>query len=194
MTEQRIEGRPATSRPRRWARLALGTLIVMLTGIVAWVLIFAAAWDDHHTTMDTVLLVVGMLILVVLTLFVFGWLGSTVAKRRYAALQASRTPITDEEFCRRAGLDLTQGNIVTTTRNALAERGLGRYDATRIYPEDSLNTFELGYDDDVGWFVEGAQLIPGFHPDSSWFPVEEVTSVADFVRVVQRMKDEATAL
>lgn len=193
MSDQRVERAGSRSRSRRWARVAIGTLIVMLTGIGAWAIIFAAAWEDPHTTMDTVLLVLGMIILVFLTIFVIGVVRIWRARRRYAALQASRSPLTDEEFCHGAGFGSADEGVVFGIRSALAERGGGRHDASRIYPEDSPAVFGLGYDDDLDWFVDGTDLIPGFQPGSYSIPVEEVASVADLVRVVQRMKDEAAA-
>lgn len=149
-----------------------------------------ANWATYAEAMAEAVIVLSVVFLVLFTVVIMVWLGDRANRSRYASLQAGRPSLTDEEFCQRAGLHLHTAGLVQDVRIALARRGRGKYEAKRIYPEDEFcGPFDLTYDDDVAGFVEMADLVPGFH--QYWFPLEEVSSVADFVRVVQRMKEEA---
>jgi hypothetical protein len=110
-------------------------------------------------------------------------------KRRYRRMQASRISLADTDFCQRAGLNPSAVNIVSRVRSELAS--LGGFEPLKIYPEDAFYThFGLRYDDEVAGFVQGLKIIEGCADCS--FPVEEVVTVADFMRVVLRsaMKPE----
>ena len=183
------------SRFARGFRAGFAVSVVLLLGFGAWAVIFAIGSDstENVSTVDWVLFTLSDLVLVGLTMFAYGLLKDRARRSRYASLQAGRPPITDEEFCRRAGLSPAAEGLVEAIRPALAARGRGMYDAARIYPDDEFyGPFDLGYDDDQAWFVERANLIPGFRADEG-LPHAAFPSVADFVQVVQGMKDEAGA-
>jgi hypothetical protein len=109
-------------------------------------------------------------------------------RRRYVSMQATRASLSDEVFCRQAGFDAPLVSVVQPIRPTLAS--FGGYDPLRIYPEDSFGAqFRLGYDDDVAFVVQNMKIIKGYNDYS--FPLEEVDTVADFVRAVWRLKKDA---
>jgi hypothetical protein len=143
--------------------------------------------------METLGVIVLILVLTVLAFAVLGskyhwvWRGQ---RRRYLRIQTDRAALSDDEFCRQAGLDPSVVGIVAVVRSKLGE--CGKCDPLRIYPDDSFYPhFGLAYDDDVAFVVADMGVIPGFHEYS--FPLEEVDSVTDFVRVILRLKKEAEA-
>jgi len=103
-------------------------------------------------------------------------------------VQSDRASLSDEAFCQQTGLEPLLVPIVSLIRSRLAS--LGAYDPFRVYPEDDFwPHFRLEYDDDVACFVQGIKVIRGYKDYS--FPLQEVDTVADFVRVVWRLKNEA---
>jgi hypothetical protein len=141
--------------------------------------------------METLGVSVLILVLTVLAFAVLGLKYQLVWKRHrrhYLRIQAPRTTLSNYEFCRHTGLDPSVAGIVAAVRSKLGEHG--KCDALRIYPDDEFYPhFGLAYDDDVAFVVKDMGVIPGFHEYS--FPLEEVDSVTDFVRVILRLKKEA---
>lgn len=134
--------------------------------------------------------IAGTVLLIVIAVGVVGFKDWCLWKRkhsRYLVKQSDRITLPDEEFCARSGLDESLCGNVAAIRCNLAE--YGKCDPTRINPEDSLSDFALNYDDDVAMLVQKTGIVPGLTDYS--FPLEEVDSVADFVKVVVRMKTEA---
>jgi hypothetical protein len=116
------------------------------------------------------------------------WFVSWQRQRYYASMQSGRPALSNPEFCERAGLDPSVAGTVAIVRSKLGE--CGRCDPDRIYPDDRFYPhFGLAYDDDVACVVAEMDVIPGFDEDS--FPLEDVESVADFVGVILRLRDEA---
>jgi len=131
-----------------------------------------------------------ILAIVILALFVLAiksyWIWKR-QKRNYATIQSNRSPITDEVFCEELGLDASCAKIVSILRSKISK--LGDYDPLRIYPNDEFySQFGLDYDDDVAMFLEETKVIEGCREYS--FPLEEVKSVGDFIKVVLRLKKE----
>jgi hypothetical protein len=130
-------------------------------------------------------------LLVLLALVVLGFKGHRIwrrQKRVYLEVQADRAVLSDEDFCRLASLDASLVSLVSIIRSKLAS--FGRYDPLRIYPEDSFSPhFGLEYDDDVAIVVQRMKIIEGYREYS--FPLEQVKTVADFIKVVCRLKKEA---
>ncbi len=145
---------------------------------------------DAEKRMTTIMIIAGIVLLIAIAVAVVGFKDWCLLKRnhnRYLAKRSDRIALPDEQFCARGGLDESICGIVATIRCNLAE--YGKCDPTRINPEDSLSDFALNYDDDVAMLVQKIGIVPGFKDYS--FPLEEVDSVADFVKVVVRMKTEA---
>jgi hypothetical protein len=108
-------------------------------------------------------------------------------RKRYQTIQEHRAALPNEAFCHQMGLDSSNLGIVSTVRAKLAEPG--RYDPLRIYPEDDFYPhFGLNYDDDIAMTVHAMKIIDGYRDYS--FPLEEVKTVADFVGVLLRIKQE----
>lgn len=111
-------------------------------------------------------------------------------KRQYALLQSSHTPISDEVFCEKLGLDISAVRVISIIRSEIAE--LGCYDPLRIYPDDTFHPhFGLDYDDDVAILIQKMKIIEGYREYS--FPLEEVDTIGDFVKIVLRLKKEFEA-
>jgi hypothetical protein len=130
-----------------------------------------------------------IVITVILALAVIGLKGYCDwrhTRRRYLRIQANRPPLSDVDFCRKANLELSVVGLVSLVRSKLAS--LGRYQAARIYPDDDFFSFGLDYDDDVAMFVQNLKIIEGYKDYS--FPLEEVRTVADFVKTVLKLKNE----
>jgi hypothetical protein len=142
----------------------------------------------HPEIPEETLFVVAMLVIAVVICGLKDRHVSRGHRKRYLSMQSGRPALSDDEFCRRAGLDPSVAGIVATVRSKLGE--CGKCDPVRIYPDDGFYPhFGLAYDDDVAFVVGDMGIIPGFHEYS--FPLEEVDSVADFVRVILRLKKEA---
>ena len=131
-------------------------------------------------------------LIVILAIFAFVVLGLKYHliwkghKRCYTRIQAGRASLSDEAFCNRVGLAPSVIGVVAVIRSKLAEQG--RYGPLRIYPEDAFSLhFGLHYDDDVAMLVQEMKLINGYKGYS--FPLEEVSSVADFIRVVLKLRE-----
>jgi hypothetical protein len=134
-----------------------------------------------------------ILSIVILALFVLAIKSYWIWKRQkqnYANIQSNRSPITDEVFCEKLGLDTSCSNIVSILRSKISN--LGDYDPLRIYPDDEFYShFGLDYDDDVAMFLQETKVIEGYREYS--FPLEEVKTVGDFVKAVFRLKKEFEA-
>ena len=107
--------------------------------------------------------------------------------KKYFKIQSNHLPISHEIFCKNLGLDSSFLGIVSIIRSKLAEQG--HFDVLRVYPEDKFYpNFGLAYDDDVAMFVQEMKVIKGYK--NYYFPLEEVQTVGDFVKVVLRLKKE----
>jgi len=108
-------------------------------------------------------------------------------RRNYLRMQASRASLSDEAFCRRSGLAASLVSLVFSIRSKVAS--FDGYDPLRVYPEDSISHhLHLHHEHHVAMVVEDMNIRGGYDNDS--FP-NEVDTVADFVRVVWRLKKEA---
>lgn len=103
-------------------------------------------------------------------------------------MRASRASLSDEAFCRRSGLDASLASLVFSIRSKLVS--FGGYDPLRVYPEDRLSHhLHLHHEHHVAMVVEDMNIRRGY--DNESFSYKEVDTVADFVRVVWRLKKEA---
>lgn len=110
--------------------------------------------------------------------------------RKYLKIQENHLPLSDEAFCNNLELDASHVQIISIIRSKLAEQG--HFDALRIYPDDKFYPhFGLTYDDDVAGFVQDMKIIEGYRENS--FPLEEVKTVGDFVKIILRLKKEFEA-
>jgi hypothetical protein len=138
-------------------------------------------------TMMHILAVVAILAVALLVLFIRAHFQAKERDQKYAVKQKDREPLADKDFCLRSGVDPSEEPSITIIRRDLA--WFGQCDAPRIYPEDNLGELGLDYDDDVAMLVQKMGLIPGFKEFS--FPTEDVNTIADFAKIVLRMKHEA---
>jgi hypothetical protein len=132
-----------------------------------------------------------ILAIVIFAFFIFAFKGHWARKRQkrfYANIQSGRTPLTNEAFCEKLGIDLSFAEAVSILRTKIA--GLGCYDPLRIYPDDEFYShFGLNYDDDAAMFLQETKIIKAYRGYS--FPLEEVKTIGDFVKVVLRLKKES---
>ena len=139
---------------------------------------------------NSVISIITILTIVILAIFICAW--SDRLKRRgqmkkYLKIQSEHLPLSDEVFCKNLQLDSSLVRIISIIRNKLAEQG--RFDALRVYPQDTFYpNFGLAYDDDVAMFVQDMKIIESYR--KYYFPLEEVQTVGDFVKVVLRLKKE----
>ncbi len=101
--------------------------------------------------MEKIIRVILGLVCFALLFLLFRFLESYVAsyvankrrRRNYLHKQSNRTPLSDEEFCQRVGLDPSIADFVHIIRHNLAEDSW--CDPLRIYPDDH-------FEDDFGWY------------------------------------------
>ena len=99
-------------------------------------------------------------------------------RRDYLRIQASRIPLSDEEFCHKEGLDPSIADVVHTIRQRLAKES--GCDPLRIYPDDDFY-------DDFGWNKGDLEMLEddmGIH-----FEIE-CSYVGTFILEMARMRKE----
>ena len=124
-------------------------------------------------------LIVGILVIcIILILFLKDHVVRKRRERNYLHMQSSRTPLSDEEFCRRVGLDPSIADLVHTIRHRLGKES--RCDPLRIYPEDS-------FFDDFGWNYGDLEMLE----DEMDIHLEiECSYVGTFILEIARLQKE----
>ncbi len=128
---------------------------------------------------DVKWLIVGIFVIcIILILFLMYRLVRDRRQRDYLHIQSSRTPLSDEEFCHKEGLDSAVADVVHTLRHRLAKDS--GCDPLRIYPEDDFSN-------DFGWNHIDLEML------ESYMNVDmeiEYSCVGTFILEVARMRKE----
>jgi hypothetical protein len=139
-------------------------------------------------TLLGILLIVAVLAVIAMSLFICVWI-RTISEarriRRFAKFAATRTKVSDLEFCQRAELSDQDLPLIRKLRE-----GLGReidVDSEFIYPEDELCSYGFQYDDSVSGFIQGCGLI---EKDPYWFPMEQGSTIQDVFSWIHQINSE----
>ena len=142
--------------------------------------------------------IITFIVIVVLAILVCGMNDFTESKRirrKYKEKQATRAPVSDEEFCVQANFSKTEVDYVSKFRTAFAN--FGGFDPLKMYPEDDFSDYGITHDDDMAMFLSSQGLLKD-HPDYRYsFPFEEIQDFASLILLTQRInkkieQDDAT--
>jgi len=114
-------------------------------------------------------------LLYILVSFLWSHLALKRLKRNYLHKQSNRTPLSNEEFCHRVGLEPSNADVVHAIRQQLAKDG--GCDPLRIYPDDH-------FVHDFGWsYGEWEMLEDDYFP---WGP----SNIGEFLSEVAKRRKE----
>jgi hypothetical protein len=142
-------------------------------------------------TLLSILVILAVLVVIAIPVFIYAWIRTipeTRRIRRFAEFAATRTKISDMEFCQRAKLSDQDLPLIRKLRE-----GLGReikVDSEFIYPEDELCSYGFQYDDSVSGFIHGCGLI---EKDPYWFPMEQGSTIRDIFPWIHQINSEQDA-
>jgi hypothetical protein len=124
-------------------------------------------------------LVVGIFVIcIILILFLKNHFVRKRRRRDYCHIQSNRTPLSDEDFCHREGLDPAIADLVHTIRHRLAKDS--GCDPLRIYPDDS-------FFDDFGWSYGDLEML---EDDMDLNFEIECSYVGTFILEIARLRKE----
>jgi len=135
--------------------------------------------------------IVTIVVIVALAVLVCGMSDSAKARRirqKYKEKQASRTPVSDEDFCIKANISKAEVDYVSKFRSAFAT--FGGFDSLKMYPEDDYGDYGIAYDDDMAMFLSDKGLLKD-HPNYRYsFPLEEAQDFASLILLTQKINKE----
>ena len=124
-------------------------------------------------------LTVGILVVcIILLLFLKDHVNKKRRRRDYLQVQSKRTPLSDQEFCQKVGLDSSVADLIHTIRDRLAKDS--GCDPLRIYPDDD-------FFNDFGWSYGEMEMLEG---DMDVDLEIECSYVGTFILEIVRLRKE----
>ena len=107
-------------------------------------------------------------------------------QKTYQNMLNDREAMSDQEFCRLAGLDASDVELVHSLRASFSR--FRSVSADMIYPDDSFfEHFGMPWDDTLAMFLHAEGIL---YKHDYWFPNDEINGFSDLVPLVKRMNKE----